>query len=65
MAGEDIRITYKKPSTGSFIVIESQLVAEDQDFLYLKSGKYLKKNIIQAVEVRKNKSELEDLSDDA
>lgn len=58
-----VQIIYKK-ETG-FITIESELIAEDQNYIYMSCGKYLKKNIIRAKEVRNKKSELEDLKDDA
>lgn len=61
-----VRIVYRKPSTGAFITIESEMVSEDKNYVYLECGKYLRKNIISAVYVSEpNNSPGEDLPDDA
>lgn len=56
---------YKKAANSGFITIEADLIKTDEDYVYLKCGKYLRKNIISLMELRPSTSTSEDLSDDA
>lgn len=58
-------IIYKKPS-GAFITIESEVISEDKNYLYLACGKYLFKNIVSLKYKYTEEHESErDLKDDA
>jgi hypothetical protein len=64
---ENLRIVYKKPTTKAFITIESKLVGEDEDYLYLDCGKYIKTNIISITKIQTIQETVrkKDLKDDA
>ncbi len=40
-----VLLEYKVPDTGVVQIFESKLIGEDSKFVYLESGKYLKKYI--------------------
>lgn len=47
----NVKIVYKKSANSGFITIEAELVGSDNDYVYLKCGKYLRKNIISYKEI--------------
>lgn len=55
-----IKMVYKKSE--SFITIISNLLNQDDDYVYLECGKYLRSNIVSwmVLSTNSNKSELKD-----
>ena len=56
---------YKKSATSSFITITAEFVKEDNDYVYLKCGKYIRSNIVSWTILPSSKVDLKGLKDDA